>query len=251
MSEIDHWLLLALSVLVARQRALAFGETVPGALAAVLAPEQFAFAHTRGAHRCRIERARLARFQASVLILEKQDFVSAVSALRPHLKLIEAADGAYEAKLLPPFVEALGLADADPVRACYSPLQLLFDLESGFFDPQREPWHAYAGRALAARLPQAHCERQATCSRLRWPGGSLELGDAPAGLRVSAQTPALAFDLAIEADAFELRLRADDPARGMMADLLRLRSAAELPVGIDVAEVGGTGARELSIRGSL
>jgi len=251
MSEIEHWLLLALAALVARQRALAFGEPDPGALAAWLRPELFSFAHERGAHRCRIERARLTRFQGAVLSLERQDFVSPVSALRPHLKLLEAADGAYEAKLLPPFVDALGLADDDPVRAVYSPLQLLFGAHCGFFDPRRESWHAYAGRALAAQLPQAQALAEPSRSRVTWPGGTLELADAPAGLQLAARTPALDFELAVEAEAFELRLRAADPTRGLIADLLRLRGAAELPVGIDVDGGNDAGARGLTIRGSL
>jgi len=77
----------------------------------------------------------------------------------------------------------------------------------------------------------------------------LELGDGGAGLQFSAHTPGLRFELAIEAHSFELRVQAADPPRGLLADLLRLRTAAELPVGIVVADRDGDGMRGLSIRG--
>jgi len=247
MSELERWLLLALSVLVARQRALALGQADPIAIPALLEPEQFVFEYRQAAHRCRFARERGARFQAAVLSLERQDFVAPVSVLSPHLRMVELADGAVEVKLLPEFVETLGLGDEDPVRACYTPLQVLFDSASGFFDPQREPWHAYLGRALASQLAQGRCEPFANGTRLRWDGGTLELADASAGLRFAARVTELEFELELMRTAFELRLRGGEPERGLIADLRRLCGAAELPLGIDVA---ADGARGLVIRGS-
>jgi hypothetical protein len=247
MSELERWLLLALSLLVARQRALALGQADPIAIPSLLEPEPFVFEYRRGAHRCRFARERSARFQAAVLSLERQDFVSPVAALAPHLRRVELADGAIEVKLLPGLVDALGLGEDDPVRACYTPLHALFDSASGFFDPQRESWHAYLGRALAARLAQGRCEPLATGTRLRWDAGALELVDASAGLRVAARVPGLEFELDLERSAFELRLRGAEPECGLIADLRRLCGAAELPVGIAVAADGGRG---LVIRGS-
>ncbi len=246
MTELEKLLLLALSVLVARQRALAFGEADPGSVAAWLEPERFEFAYAKGAHRCRIGPGQLPRFQAATLSLDRQGFVSPIPSIRHHLKLLEAGEGAYEAKLLPDFVQALGLADHDPVRAWYSPWQILFSAASGFFDPDRERWHAYAGRVLAERLPQAQATLGTDATRVAWPGGTLELARVDHGVRLSGRTPALEFGLDVRSDSFELHLRSDEP-RGLMADLMRLRSRAEHPVGIDLSFDGEHG---LTVRGS-
>jgi len=248
MIELEHWLLLALSVLVARQRMLAAGEADLVAVAALRDPLRFEFAYLRGAHRCLVARERLALFQASLLVLERQDFVSPVSALRPQLRLLDRGAEGYEAKLLPPFVEALALADDDPVLASYSPLQLLFHADTGFFIPGREPWHAYAGRALARQMPQARLERDAACTRLRWADGTLELCDTPLGFALTGRTPALEFELAVVAEGFALRLQASASVQGLAADLRRLCAAAERPVGVAV-ETDAAGA--LRIRGAL
>lgn len=248
MTEVENWLLLALSVLVARQRALAAGEADTMAVSALRQPELFPFAYREGAHRCALAKDRVTLFQASVLVLETQDFVAPVSALQPHLKLLEQAGGAYEVKLLPRFVAAIALADDDPVRAYYSPLQVLFESSVGFFDPRREPWHAYAGRALAARLPDARVDCGATRTGVSWPAGTLELADGPVGADVSGRTPGVEFKLAVEAQGFELWLQAADPTQGLMADLLRLRTLRSLPIGVAAA---GDGASGLRIRGAI
>jgi len=248
MTDVEHWLLLVLSVLVARQRALAAGEPDSVPVAALREPEMFPFAYARGAHRSRFSKDRLARFQTSVLVLEKQDFFSPVSALKPHLRLLEPAQGAVEVKLLPHFVERIALANDDPVRVYYSPLQILFDPSVGFFDPRRESWHAYAGRALAARLPEARVACEATRTRVTWPAGRLELADGPAGAAVFARTSVVEFDLGIEAQGFDVQVRAADPTRGLMADLLRLRSVRSLPIGVAAT---GDGANGLRLRGAV
>ncbi|MCG6952433.1 MAG: hypothetical protein LJE90_08675 [Betaproteobacteria bacterium] len=248
MSELERWLLLALSVLVARQRALVLGQPDPIAIPALFEPEQFPFEYQNGAHRCRFARERSARFQAAVLSLERQDFVAPISALAPQLRMRELADGAIEVKLLPGLVEALALGEGDPVRACYTPLQLLFDSASGFFDPQRESWHAFLGRALALRLPQGRCEALASGTRLHWDAGTLDLSDAAAGPHLAARVPGLAFELDLERTAFRLQLRSGEPGRGLFVDLHRLCGAAELPSGIAVDADGPHG---LVIRGSV
>jgi len=242
MSELERWLLLALSVLVTRQRTIAQGGPDFVAISALRAPLQFGFEHVRGAHRCVLARARVTYFQASLLVLERQDFVSPVSALGPHIRLVDRSDEGVEAKLLPPLVKTLGLSDDDPVFAYYSPLQVLFDAETGFFDPRRESWHAYAGRALAGQLPGAGLEQGATATRLRWADGALELaGSAQDRLAVSGRTAALDFALEIEERGFALRLQALDAERGLAPALLRLRGADTLPVGVSVADEGPRG----------
>jgi hypothetical protein len=248
LTDLEHWLLLTLSVLIARQRALVAGEPDSVPVAALRQPETFPFAYARGAHRSRFAQDRLARFQTSVLVLEKQDFVSPVSALKQHLRLLEPAPGTVEVKLLPHFVEGIALADDDPVRVYYSPLQVLFDPSVGFFDPRRAPWHAYAGRALAVRLPNARVACEATQTRVTWPAGTLELADGPAGAVVSARTTVVEFDVGIEAQGFEVQVRAADPAGGLMADLLRLRTGRSLPIGVAAT---GDGANGLRLRGGV
>jgi hypothetical protein len=216
MSEPERYLLLALSLLIARQRARVRGEEEPY------------FFRARGAFRCALEKMRRELFSSS--------------ALGPHVKLVQVQPGAVEAKLSEEFTRRLGLAAEDTPFAVYSPLQVFFTAGTGFFVPQREPWHAYAGRCVAARISGARCAPQAELTRVTWPEGSFEAGERSGAARLAYASPALRFELQLGQRGFEFR------AAGALQDLRKFCVSGAMPEGVR-ASVEGSG--ELRIRGAV
>jgi hypothetical protein len=93
MSEPERYLLLALSLLVGRQRAKVCAAPERYVFGALRQPIVFSFAYARGAFRCVLDQ-RSELFSASVLVAESVDFISPLSALEPHVRLMQIDAGA-------------------------------------------------------------------------------------------------------------------------------------------------------------
>lgn len=226
MSGPERYLLLALSLLVARQRALLRGEEEPYFFRALREPVLFRFVHQRGAFRCPLpEKGRRELFAASLLVAEGVEFVSPLSALGPHVKLVQAQPGeAPEAKISEELTRRLSLEPDEAPYAVYSPLQVLFTAQSGFFLPHREAWHAYAARCVAARAP----------------GGTFEAAERSGNMYLAYGSPALRFELEVGARGFDCR------ASGELADLRKFCASGAMPDGVQ-ASLEGSGA--MRVRG--
>ena len=243
MTEPERYLVLALSLLVARQRALVRGAGEPYFFGALRQPILFAFSHARGAFRCPLEGRRSELFFSSVLVAEGLDFVSPLSALGPHVKFVQSGPGApSEVKLSAEFADWLGLSSDDRVYAAYSPLQQLFSARTGFFLPHREPWHAYVGRSVSARVPRASCAVASGHTRVSWPEASFEAAERSGAARFAYESPSLRFVLDVGDGGFDLSVAGAEPA-GLLSDLRKFCLSAAMPEGIRAAMEGPAVAR--------
>lgn len=237
MTEPERYLLLALSLLVARQRSRARGEGEPNFFRALRQPVLFPFAHARGAFRCPLDRQRKELFLSSLLVAESVDFVSPLSALTPHVKFVQTQAGApAEAKLSGELVDALGLSSDERLYALYSPLQVLFTAQTGFFLPHREPWHAYVGRCVAERIRDASCASGGDHTRVSWPEGWFEAAER-SGAVFAFESTALGFLLQVGDGGFDLSAAAREPG-GLLSDLRKFCLSAAMPEGIRAAMDG-------------
>jgi hypothetical protein len=243
MSEPERYLLFALSLLVTRQRALLRGEAVPYFFRALRVPVLFKFVHSRGAFRCVLEGPARELFSSSVLVVESLDFVSPLSALGPHVKLVQTSESApVEVKLSAQFGDWLGLSADDGPYAVYSPLQVLFSSQIGFFLPHREPWHAYVGRCVAARTPGAHYAAQGEQTRVSWPEGGFEAAERSGAAFLAYESPALRFSLQVDDSGFDLSASAR-AATSLLAALRKVCLSGAMPEGIRAAEEGPSAVR--------
>lgn len=219
MSGPERWLLLALSLLVARQRAISRGEPEPAFWRTLREPLLFRFAGERGAFRCPLGASSPELFFSSVLVAERADFVSPLSALAPHVRLVQGSS--TEAKLSGELVARLGLSGGDNVYAVYSPLQVLFTAQTGFFLPHRESWHAYLRRCVAARAP----------------GASFQARESADAAHLAFESPGLRFELQVGRRGFGLSARGSSR---LMDDLRKFCASGAMPEGVRASlEDGG------------
>lgn len=241
MTEPERYLLLALSLLVARQRTRARGEPVPYFFRTLREPLLFQFTHVRDAFRCPVEGRMSELFFSSVLVAQSVDFVSPVSGLGPHVGVLQA-DSRPELKLSRDFADWLGLSSGDPVYAVYSPLHIFYTAQTGFFLPHRESWHAYAARCVAARIAGARCTTASDRTRAHWAEGAFEAGERAGAALLSYEDPALRFALELGDSAFDLSASARRPGE-LLSALRKLCGALPLPEGIRAALDGPAGVR--------
>lgn len=243
MTEPERYLLLALSLLVGRQRAKVRGEHERYFFRALRQPIVFSFTYARGAFRCPLDHRSGELFSASVLVAESVSFVSPLSALGPHVRLVQTDAGAVpEAKLSSQFGDWLGLSADDRPYAVYSPLQVLFSVQSGFFLPHRESWHAYVGRCVAARMPGARYAAQGEQTRVSWPEGGFEAADRSGAAFFAYESPALRFALQVDDSGFDLSASAREAA-GVLAALRKFCLSGAMPEGVRAAEEGPSAVR--------
>ncbi len=241
--DIEKLCLLALALLVSRQRALANGEPQPLWVSALRKPQVFDFFLVHGECRCVLDKRLQRALRASVLVIEEREFISPLMGLAAHLEILPAdhSDDCV-ARLTPRFVELIGLEEGDEIYSFYSPLQVLFKPEHGFFLPHREPWHAYIGKVVASTI--ADSSRAISNSRtvVSWPGGSMELCDR--GESYSLQIACPGEDIAVKVNdgGFEFRARGAFKGR-IFPDLMKFCRSGAMPVGITAADEGGSSFR--------
>jgi hypothetical protein len=241
MTEPERYLLLALSLLVARQRNRARGEPVPYFFRTLRQPLLFQFTYVRDSFRCPVESRLSELFFSSVLVAQSVEFVSPVSGLGPHVGLMQV-DSQPEVKLSRDFADWLGLSSGDPVYAVYSPLQVFYTAETGFFLPHRESWHAYAARCVAARIAGARYATAGDRDRVHWPEGAFEAGERSGAAFVSYEDRALRLSLQVGDAGFDLSASAHRPGE-LLSALRKFCHATPLPEGIRAAPDGPAGVR--------
>ena len=241
--DIEKLCLLALALLVSRQRALAGGEPQPLWVSALRKPQVFDFFLVHGEYRCVLEKRLQRALHASLLVAEKRDFVSPLMGLTAHLEILPAdhSDDCV-ARLSERFVRLIGLGEGDEVYSFYSPLQVLFKPEHGFFLPRREPWHAYVGKAAASSI--AESSRTVSDSRtvVSWPGGSMEIGDRGDVCSLQIACPGTDVALEMKDGGFEFRARGPHDGK-IFPDLVRFCRSGVMPAGITAAEEDGSSFR--------
>jgi hypothetical protein len=126
---------------------------------------------------------------------------------------------APEAKLSAELAARLGLSGDDVPYAVYSPLQVFFTVETGFFLPHREPWHAYVGRCVAARDAAA----------------SFQAEERPDALLLTYQSPGLRVELQLAEHGFDLSA---DGSAALLNDLRKFCASDAMPEGIHAAVDG-------------
>ena len=237
MNGIEKLLLLFLGLAVSRQRSLAEGRPGPDFLRALLEPPEFHFFPEPDGYRCVLTRDSIAMFRAALFIAEERDFVAPVSGIDAHLRYAEPSANESEVRLHPTLAATLGLQKEDCVYAVYSPLQILFRPAVGFFIPGREVWHAYAGRGLAANLPEASAQTQPGWTQVRWSGHAVRLGQDGERLVLSLSHPGGAAELRLHERGFEWRSEAD-PDAGLQRVLCDLAASGSLPQAVTASREG-------------
>lgn len=225
MEGAERYLLLALSLLVTRQRRLARNEGEPDFFRALREPVLFRFSYERDAFRCSLDGRRVEQFLASVLVIESADFVSPVRDLRPHLRLIRDQHGMQEVKLSPLVVQSLTVAPDDGMYGVYSPLHVLYSAETGFFLPHRESWHSYLARCIGAR-----------CS------GTFAVQEEDGATLLRYDSPQLRVMLRLSGSGFELRASAAG-STGFLADLRKFCLSGHMPEGVTATLEAGDAVR--------
>lgn len=215
MQDSERYLLLALSLLVTRQRRLARGDGELDFIRSLRDPVLFQFRHERDAFRCSLDGRRAEQFYASVLVIESADFVSPVTDLRAHVRLVQVGNGVpAEIKISPELVQWLALAPEDSMYAVYSPLHALYSAEAGFFFPQREPWHAYLARCINSRG-----------------GGTLAAREEGGACLLNYDSPTLNVALRLSATGFDL-LASSNGSAGLLDDLKKFCASERMPEGV-------------------
>ena len=245
MPEPERYLLLALSLLVARQRAKAQGEHERFFFTALRRPVLFPFVHERGGWRCALNGRDQEVFSASVLVAESVDFVSPVSALGPHTRVVQTRPGVIaEIKLSGQFESWLGLSPDDAVYAVYSPLHVLFTERTGFFLPRQESWHSYLARCIAVRMPQGRYIAGGDATRVIWNEGEIEVAERATAAFFAYRSTTLHFELEVGEDGFQLAASADQTS-GLSGALKNFCAAQTMPIGIRASMEGASQIRIL------
>lgn len=240
--EEERWLLLALTLLIARQRALNEGSE-GGVLDMLTVPREFFFHWRSGDFRCEFERGAPEMFRSGVVVVEERGFVAPVSAVAPHIRISNAASGErVEAALSTQFIAESGLVDGDTAYALYSPLQVLYCGQTGFFLPHRERWHSFACRALATRYGGA-ARRGDSDSQVAWAESTLSLGEGREGPRLaSLYSEGLSYSVEMAPRGFNVHAQCSSTA-GLFRNLLAFCSQGPLPVGVRAWREGANAVR--------
>ena len=233
MTQAERYLLLALSLLVTRQRARVRGETASYFFDAVRRPVVFDFTPVGGILRCALGGWSPDLFFSSVLVAEGAEFVAPLSSLGAHAKLMHGKDRS-EAKLSRDLIDWLGITPADRVYAVYSPLHVFYTADTGFFLPHREPWHAYAGRCVAVRVAAACQSSTDGATRVDWTHGWFVAAERAGALAVSYEDATLRFALDMQSDGFELSA-SGRTGGNLIAALRKFCAARPLPEGVSAA----------------
>lgn len=243
LDHLERLCLFALSLLVSRQGALANGEAQPWWYHVLRRPQVFDFFLVHGEYRCALERRLQGVLRSSVLVIEERQFVSPVSGLAAHVEILPA-DHPEDcvARLTPRFVELIGMREGDQAYCFYSPLQVLYAPERGFFLPRREPWHAYVGKSAASVIADSSLTSSNSRTVVSWPLGSMEIGEHGPSFSLRLQSPGT--DIALEVHERGFEFVAQGPREGrIFSDLVKFCGSATMPAGITAAEEGGASFR--------